>query len=88
MSDNILRSYISEVVHGAGADYLAKESIKDELQRVLEARIAAGAIVDQAGLNEFFATVDMATKALKMIPLDVWRAKNTSVPKKARRRVS
>ena len=69
----LLRRYIAEALHGAGKDYLRKEAVKDVIQDALAERVASGEISDQAGLDGFFATVDMAVRALRAIPLDVWR---------------
>lgn len=72
-NNTLLKRYITEAMHGAGKDYLRKEAIKDVIQDALAERVASGEISDQAALDEFFATVDMAVRALRVIPLDVWR---------------
>jgi hypothetical protein len=60
-------------LHGAGRDYLRKEAVKDVIQAALTDRVASGEVSDQAALDGFFATVDMAVRALKMVPFDAWR---------------
>jgi hypothetical protein len=66
-----LRSLIREAI-SASEDYMKKERIREDLQdRVIEA-VMKGDIKDEKDLVEYFKTVDMAVKALKMIPYDVF----------------
>ena len=73
-STALLREYLREVLNGAGADYLKKEAVKDVIQVALLDRVRAGEIRDQQGVDSFFATVDMAAHALRMIPFAVLKA--------------
>jgi len=67
-----LQNLIREATARASDTYMEKERLREDMQaRVVEA-IVKGTIKDQKGLDEHFATVDMAVKALKMIPYDVF----------------
>ena len=57
----------------ASAEYAAKETVRADLQKLLQDRVASGAINDEAGLASFWKTLDMAATALKMVPLDALR---------------
>lgn len=53
-------------------EYLAKERVREKLQQLIADNVAAGEIIDQTGLEQFFKDVDMSMMALKMVPFDVW----------------
>lgn len=57
---------------GASAAYLEKERVREHLQALVKQDVASGKIADQAGLDDFFNSVAMASSALKMVPYDVW----------------
>lgn len=67
----MLRKLIREAV-SASASYLSKEVVRAHLQKMVTNRIKSGKIKNSADLAEFFATVDMSLKALKMIPFEVF----------------
>lgn len=52
-------------------DYKKKESVRAELQELIMTRVANGDIKSQDDLIAFFATIDMALRALKGVPFEV-----------------
>ena len=66
------RSILQEALLAAHPDYIKKERVREALQKLIIKLIASQGIVDQAGIDDFFADLDMSLKALKMIPYDVW----------------
>jgi len=66
------RSILHEAMIAAHPDYIKKERVREALQGLVIRLIASQGIVDQAGIDSFFADLDMSLKALKMIPYDVW----------------
>ena len=58
---------------GAGRDYMKKEMIREKIQSLLQDAMGSGNVVTQADLDDWFATVDMALKALQSVPIDVYR---------------
>ena len=58
---------------GASAGYMKKERVRERLQEMIVEAIKGGDIADQKGLDEFVNTVDMAAKALKMVPFEVYK---------------
>lgn len=49
---------------------MKKEEIRQALYDILERRVISGEIGDQDGLDEFWKTVDMASRALRSIPYE------------------
>jgi hypothetical protein len=66
-----LRTLISEAI-GASASYMKREKIREDLQRRVVDAVISGDINDEGDLQEYFETIDMAVKALKMIPYEVF----------------
>ena len=52
---------------------MKKEEIRQHLQDHLTSLVAAGKITNQEELDEFFATLEMAAKALGGVPIEVWQ---------------
>lgn len=63
----------SEAKVGASPEYLAKERVREVLQQFVQSKVASGEVKDDRDLQATFDAIDMSTKALKMIPFDVWR---------------
>ena len=55
----------------ASPEYMGQEEVREALQNVVEERISDGRIRDQAGLDEFWKTIEKAALALRSIPFDV-----------------
>jgi hypothetical protein len=68
-----LRRIVLEETIKASREYMAKEKVREELQLMIAARVAAGEIKDEASLRDFWKTIEMAATALKMVPIDAFR---------------
>ena len=64
----------------ASRDYLRKEAIREKIQSMLTDAVASGDIKSADDLKSFFSTIDMATSALKGVPIEVW-LRTASKPK-------
>jgi hypothetical protein len=51
---------------------MKREKIREDLQRRVVDAVISGDINDEGDLQEYFETIDMAVKALKMIPYEVF----------------
>jgi len=58
---------------GAGRNYMKKEMIREKIQDLLQDAVGSGNVMTQADLDDWFATADMALKALQSVPIDVYR---------------
>lgn len=56
----------------ASKGYMKKEELRQALQSLLEARVSSGDIASQEDLDNFWSTIDIASRALKSIPFDVF----------------
>lgn len=65
-------AFLSEAIAASPA-YMAKEHVREKLQGIVSEAIANGEIADQASLDEFWKTVDMAANALRMVPYDAMK---------------
>ena len=63
----------TEAKVGAHPDYMKKERVREKLQQIVAELVASGEVKDEKDLEETFGAADMSLKALKMIPLDVWK---------------
>ncbi len=68
-----LRRIVLEETIKASREYMAKEKVREDIQRMVVARVASGEIKDEAGLRDFWKTVEMAIGALKMVPVEALR---------------
>ena len=66
-----LESIVNESIK-ASAAHLKKENVRESIQTIIISQIKNGEISSQEELNEFIQTIDMSTRALKMIPFDVF----------------
>lgn len=81
---NELRSIIRDILEEAGpkpaskakisasSEYMKKEAVKQQLQDLITAKIAAGEIQTQMQLEEWFSSASMALMTLKMIPIEAY----------------
>lgn len=58
----------------ASVDYMSKEKVREELQKMICTFINNNSISSKEQLDEFFKTLDTASKALKMVPYEVYKA--------------
>jgi hypothetical protein len=68
-----LRRIVLEETIKASREYMAKEKVREDLQRMIADRVASGEIKDEAGLRDFWKTIEMAFVALKMVPVEAFR---------------
>ncbi len=68
-----LRRIVLEETIKASREYMTKEKVREDIQRMVIARVASGEIKDEAGLRDFWKTVEMAISALKMVPVEALR---------------
>jgi hypothetical protein len=63
---------MAEARIAAHPDYMKKERVREHLQKHLMELVSSGEIKSQEDLESFWSTCDMAAKALKVVPFDVW----------------
>jgi len=68
-----LRRIVLEETIKASREYMAKEKVREDLQKLIAARVASGEIKDDVSLREFWKTLEMAALALKAVPVDAFR---------------
>jgi len=56
----------------AHPDYMKKEAVREHIQEHVVELVKSGEITSQEELDAFWVTTDMAVKALKGVPFDVW----------------
>lgn len=57
---------------GAHPEYQKKERTREVLQGAIASAVASGQIKDEADLQEFFSSINLAVTALKMVPFEVY----------------
>lgn len=70
-----LRKIVLEETIKASKEYMAKEKVREDLQRMISSRVSLGEIKDDTELREFWKTLEMAIIALKMIPAEAFKEK-------------
>ena len=74
----LVREFVVEALKSgkvsASETYMKKEVVREKLQALLQDAVASGEIQNAKELEEWWKTVEMATKALKMVPLMAWQA--------------
>jgi hypothetical protein len=74
----LVREFVVEALKsrkvGASETYMKKEVVREKLQALLQEAVTSGEIQNQKELDDWWKTVEMATKALKMVPLMAWQA--------------
>lgn len=53
--------------------YAEREAIKDDVQSILMKQIGLGKISTQDQFDEFFKTIDMTSKALRMVKFETYK---------------
>ena len=76
--EGLVREFVVEALKigrvSASETYMKKEIVREKLQALLQDAVASGEIQNAKELEEWWKTVEMATKALKMVPLMAWQA--------------
>ena len=74
----LVREFVVEALKSgkvsASETYMKKEVVREKLQALLQEAVASGEVQNQKELDDWWKTVEMATKALKMVPLMAWQA--------------
>jgi hypothetical protein len=71
---NVIRELIREALVKTTDEYMKKESVRQEIYLMLLDNVKNGKITNQEELNDYFKTVDMSVKALKMVPFDAYKS--------------
>ncbi len=66
----VLKRFIYEAI-SAGSDYMAKEKIRESIQDLLIGALKSGDIKSQDELDEWWKTVEIAIKSLRLIPFAI-----------------
>lgn len=76
--EGLVREFVVEALKSgkvsASETYMKKEVVREKLQALLQEAVASGEVQNQKELDDWWKTVEMATKALKMVPLMAWQA--------------
>lgn len=74
MSNTTLRTFIEEIVKkkiSAGEDYMVKERVRESIQKLLTMIVKSGGVRSQDELDEWWRTVEISIKSLRLIPFDI-----------------
>ena len=66
----VLKRFIYEAI-SAGSDYMTKEKIRESIQDLLIGALKSGDIKSQDELDEWWKTVEIAIKSLRLIPFAI-----------------
>lgn len=66
----ILRKFITETI-SAGSDYMVKEKVRESIQNLLIGVVASGRVNSQEELDEWWKTVEISIKSLRLIPFEI-----------------
>lgn len=66
----ILRKFITETI-SAGSDYMVKEKVRESIQNLLVGVVASGRVKSQEELDEWWKTVEISIKSLRLIPFEI-----------------
>lgn len=74
---DVLRNFINETLTSgrkkisAGADYMVKERVRENIQNLLVSAVKTGIIKTQEDLDKWWQSVEISIKSLRLIPLDI-----------------
>jgi len=63
---------MAEAKIAASDEYMKKERVREHIQAHVVDLVKSGEIKSQEDLEAFWGSADMAMKALKVVPYDVW----------------
>lgn len=66
----ILRKFITETI-SAGSDYMVKEKVRESIQNLLVGVVVSGRVKSQEELDEWWKTVEISIKSLRLIPFEI-----------------
>ena len=75
--EGLVREFVVEALKSskvsASETYMKKEVVREKLQALVQEAVSSGEVQNPKDLEEWWKTVEMATKALKMVPLMAWQ---------------
>lgn len=75
--EGLVREFVVEALKSrkvsASETYMKKEVVREKLQALVQEAVASSEIQNQKELDDWWKTVEMASKALKMVPLMAWQ---------------
>ena len=78
--EGLVREFVVEALKrgkvSASETYMKKEIVREKLQAFVVEAVASGEVQSQKELDEWWKTVEMATKALRMVPVMAWQSSN------------
>jgi hypothetical protein len=79
-NEGLVREFIVEALKSskvsASETYMKKEIVREKLQALVVEAVTSGEVQSQKELEDWWKTVEMATKALKMVPVMAWQSSN------------
>lgn len=69
----LMKQGLDETKVSASPDYMKKEKVREELQGFIAGKVAAGEVADEDQLEQLIQNMVLSVRALKMIPLNVWK---------------
>lgn len=69
----VVKNVIQEVTVEIPKSYRKKEAVRFDLQALIVSRVKSGEITSKEELDDFFKTLEMSIKALKMVPVEVYQ---------------
>jgi len=77
-NEGLVREFIVEALKNskvsASETYMKKEIVREKLQALVVEAVTSGEVQSQKELEDWWKTVEMATKALKMVPVMAWQS--------------
>jgi hypothetical protein len=64
----IIREELKEALVSASPEYMRKEAVRERLQSLVHEMIDSNEIRSDEDLNEFWRSVEMSVRALRMVP--------------------
>ena len=69
----LVHDVIAEQKISASPEYMKKEKIREELQKLIVDKIATGVVNNEQELGSLISDINTAMTALKMVPFSVWQ---------------
>ena len=77
IKEGLVKEFVVEALKSrkvsASETYMKKEVVREKLQALVQEAVASSEIQNQKELDDWWKTVEMASKALKMVPLMAWQ---------------
>ena len=69
----VIKNVMQEIAIEIPKFYRKKEAVRADLQNLIVSRLKTREITSKEELDDFFKTVEMSLKALKMVPFEVYK---------------